>query len=58
MSTIFPVDHYATFQGWGDDNSESRAKSSAWSSRRSVGFIMISALASWILVLSPFILLD
>jgi len=58
MSTIFPVDHHATFQGWGADNTESKAKPSEWSNRRSVGFILISALASWVLVLSPLFLID
>ena len=53
MSTIFSVDHHATFQGWSADYTENKAKTSEWSSRRSVGFILISALASWVLVLSP-----
>ena len=58
MSTIFPVDHHATFQELDADNSDSKVKSSAWSTRQSVGFILISALASWVLVLSPFFLFD
>jgi hypothetical protein len=57
MATIFPVDHHATFQRWAPENSESKNKPPAWSSRRSVGFILISSLASWILVLSAFSLL-
>ena len=58
MSTILPIDHHATFQGWSAVESESKAQIAAWSSRRSVGFILILALASWVLVLSPFILFD
>ena len=58
MSTIFPVDHHATFLGWGADKSESKAKPSQWSRRRSVGFILITALASWVVILSPLFLFD
>ena len=57
MATIFPVDHHATFQRWAPENSDSRSKAPAWSSRRSIGFFLISALASWIFVLSAFFLL-
>ena len=53
MSTILPVDHHATFQGWAANKSENKEKPRGWSSRRSVGFILISALAAWVLVLSP-----
>ena len=58
MSRIFPVDHHATFQGWAAENSVNKAKASGWSSQRSVGFILISALASWVLILSPLFLFD
>jgi hypothetical protein len=58
MSTIFPVDHHATFQGWTGEAAEETAKTDEWSRRRSVGFILALALASWILVLSPVMLLD
>jgi hypothetical protein len=58
MSTsLFTVDHHATFQGWSTDNAEAQSKASDWSSRRSVGFIVASALASWILLLTPFVLI-
>lgn len=56
MSTIFPVDHHATFQGWAEENAAGWTASRGWSSRKSVGFILISALASWVLVLSPLLL--
>ena len=57
MSTIFPVDHHATFHGWTDEAAEETANTGEWTHRRSVGFILALALVSWILVLSPFILL-
>ena len=57
MSTIFPVDHHASFEGLSSANAEDKADQAEWSSRRSAGFILIAALASWILVLSPFLLL-
>ena len=56
MATFLPVDHHATFKGWVADKSENKAEACEWSSRRSVSFILISALASWVLVLSPFFL--
>lgn len=56
MSPISPADHHATFAGW--STARGKADEHSWSGRRQVGFFVISALASWILVLSPFLLLD
>lgn len=56
MSVILPVDHHATFAGWTGERPQGRRKS--WSGRRRVGVFLVTALASWILVLSPFLLLD
>lgn len=58
MSVIVPADHHATFAGWHPTKSNTKSRKSAWSRRRQVGFILVSALASWVLVLSPFAMLD
>ena len=58
MSTIFPIDHHATFHGMNSDITARGEVTPEWSSRQRVGFILISALASWIFVLSPFLLMD
>lgn len=58
MSTILPIDHHASFEGWVSDNSNEKPKAPAWSNRRSVGFILVCALASWVLVLSPLFFVD
>lgn len=58
MSVILPVDHHATFAGWGREKAGRKNGAAPWSSRKRVGFMLISALVSWILVLSPFVLID
>ena len=58
MSVILPVSHHATFSGWAPEKTDRKHAAAPWSSRRRLGFIVVSALASWILVLSPFVLLD
>lgn len=58
MSVIVPTDHHATFAGWETEKTDTKSYKTDWSRRRQVGFILVSALASWILVLSPFVLLD
>lgn len=58
MSVFVPADHHATFAGWESNIIDKKPASRGWSRRRQVGFILISALASWILILSPFVLSD
>lgn len=57
MSVMLPVDHHATFAGCIRGKTSQKDDGAPWSSRRRLGFIVIAALASWILVLSPFVLL-
>ena len=57
MSVIIPADHHATFAGWAASKPRGEDKAPQWSSRRRIGFIVLSALASWTLVLAPFFLL-
>ena len=56
MSVIMPVDHQATFAGLAADRPKPADRS--WSGRRQVGVFLVTALASWVLVLSPFLLLN
>lgn len=58
MSVILPVDHHATFAGWAGEKTARKDGAASWSGRRRVGVFLVTALASWILVLSPFLLLD
>ena len=58
MAEILPVDHHATFAGWNADNTRFKNESKPWSTRKRVGFIVVSALTSWIFVLSPFLLFN
>ena len=56
MSVLIPADHHATFAGWTTERR--KGSEDSWSSRKRMGFFLASALASWILVLSPFLLID
>lgn len=58
MSVIVPAEHHATFAGWETNDSNWNTEKRSWSRRRQVGFILVSALVSWVLVLSPFVLID
>ena len=56
MSVILPADHHATFDGWTRSNSQDAEKQKDWSSRQRIGFLILCTIASWLVVLSPFLL--
>lgn len=51
----FPVDHHSNFSGYLEATSDDDAR--PWPVRRRLGIFVIIALASWIVVLSPLLLI-
>ena len=56
MSVILPADHHATFAGWDAEKAQREVGENRWSSRKRMALLVLCMLASWLLVLSPFIL--
>jgi hypothetical protein len=57
MPVYFPVDHHSDFSGYRGNAARAGAPLRPWPVRRRVGVFIIIALASWIVVLSPLLLI-
>ena len=57
-SVYFPVDHRANLSGYQTEAVEADLDARPWPVRRHVGVYLVLALAAWIVVLSPFVLID
>ena len=52
-----PVDHRANFSGYRTENGRRAAETAPWPVRRRIGVFVLLALAAWIVLLAPILLI-
>ena len=57
LPVYYPVDHRSNFSGYRGDAARAGACLRPWPVRRRLGLFVVIALASWIVVLSPLLLI-
>jgi hypothetical protein len=58
LPVCFPVDHRSNFSGYLGDEETSQDETRPWPVRRRLAVFVVIALAAWIVVLSPLLLID
>ena len=57
LQVCFPVDHRSSFSGYHGDEAASQDETRPWPARRRLAVFVVIALAAWIAVLSPLLLI-
>lgn len=57
LPVYFPVDHRSNFSGYAANAGQPDADQRPWPVRRRIGVFVVIALAAWVVVLSPLLLI-